>query len=260
MERERKDEEIKEMKEAMNAQAKMMRSLVSQLQSQGVLKKKKNKSKKARKSIIPEAPIRRNSSTERQESNQSTTLKDSSELQISGKHKKKSLASEHLRLNSPEDIYVLQIGGKCKLAHASLRYIIALGSVLPSVPSQLVHGVKLKDDCVRVTVEESTLKNHCLPIPSTHLKTVGDAKKSVVAWPKEFVICCSIGQPLSDPDEHDVDFDELSDPDEHDADPNTKKRKKKKPSNTKKKKLSDPEIQQETQDCSLIIKRNIRGP
>ncbi|KAI3890612.1 hypothetical protein MKX03_010689, partial [Papaver bracteatum] len=41
------------------------------------------------------------------------------------------------------------------------------------------------------------------------------------------------GQPLSDPDEHDVDPDELSDPDEHDADPNTKKRKKKKPSNTK---------------------------
>ncbi|KAI3861870.1 hypothetical protein MKX03_001726, partial [Papaver bracteatum] len=41
------------------------------------------------------------------------------------------------------------------------------------------------------------------------------------------------GQPLSDPDEHDVDPDELSDPDEHDADPNTKKRNKKKPSNTK---------------------------
>ncbi|KAI3890386.1 hypothetical protein MKX03_028208 [Papaver bracteatum] len=48
MERERKDEEIKEMKEAMNEQAKMMSNLVSQLQSQEVLKKTKNKSKKAR--------------------------------------------------------------------------------------------------------------------------------------------------------------------------------------------------------------------
>ncbi|KAI3897940.1 hypothetical protein MKW92_009611, partial [Papaver armeniacum] len=48
MERERKDEEIKEMKEAMNAQAKMMSSLVSQLKSQGVLKNKKTKSKKER--------------------------------------------------------------------------------------------------------------------------------------------------------------------------------------------------------------------
>ncbi|KAI3948721.1 hypothetical protein MKW92_047021, partial [Papaver armeniacum] len=47
-ERERKDEEMKEMKEAMNAQAKMMSSLVSQLKSQGVLKKKKTKSKNAR--------------------------------------------------------------------------------------------------------------------------------------------------------------------------------------------------------------------
>ncbi|KAI3886638.1 hypothetical protein MKX03_034732 [Papaver bracteatum] len=222
MERERKDEEIKEMKEAMNEQAKMMSNLVSQLQSQGVLKKTKNKSKKARKStireksIIPEAPVRSNSSTERREYNQSTALKDSSELQI------------HLRLNSLEEsrsknkTELSTIGGKCKLAHASLRNIIALGSVLPSVSGQLVHGVKLKDDCVRVKVEESILKNHFLPIPSTHLKIVEDAKKYVVAWPKEFVICCSTVNP-----------DELSDPDEHDAVPNTKKRKNKKTSNTK---------------------------
>ncbi|XP_026410265.1 uncharacterized protein LOC113305447 [Papaver somniferum] len=251
MERERKDEEMKEMKEAMNAQAKMMSNLVSQLKSQGVLKKKKTKSKKARKSpiretsLMHESPVRSNSSTERRESNtnrkysesqhvsQSTTLKDSSELQMPGKHKQKSLASEHLSLNSPEESQlkdkteVSTIGGKCKLAHASLRNIIALGSVLPSVPGQLVHGDELKDDCVRVTVEESIFKNHCLPVPSTHLRTVEDVEKSVVAWPKEFVICCSTGQPFSDPDEHDVD------PDEHDANPNTKKRKKKKPSNTK---------------------------
>lgn len=149
--------------------------------------------------------------------------------------------------------------GKCKLAHASLRNIIAWGSVLPSVPGQKVHGDPLRDDCVRVTVEKSILKNHCLPVPSTHLKTVEDAEKSIVAWPKEFVISCSSvscfiihvyyllhpdhitvnmvfslnytstgllqGHPLSDPGEHD------SDPnDEYDSDPNTKKTKKKKPS------------------------------
>ncbi|KAI3910923.1 hypothetical protein MKW98_022610, partial [Papaver atlanticum] len=45
IERERKD---KEMKEAMNAQSKMMNILMSQLKSQGVLKKKKSNSKKAR--------------------------------------------------------------------------------------------------------------------------------------------------------------------------------------------------------------------
>ncbi|KAI3917989.1 hypothetical protein MKW98_000223 [Papaver atlanticum] len=225
---ERRDEE---MKEAMNAQAKMMSSLMSEIKSQGVLKKKKNNSKKARKSpvreksLMPEAPVISNSQTKRQESNtnskypksqhvsQSTASKDSSELQM------------HLPLNSPDESQLkdqteLSTIGKCKLAHATLQNIIAWGSVLPSVPGQLVHGNPLEDDCVRVTVEKSILKNHCLPNPSTHLKTVEDAKGSVVAWPKEFVICCSTNQPLSEPDEHD-------------ADPKTKKKKKKKPSDTK---------------------------
>ncbi|XP_026451305.1 uncharacterized protein LOC113351560 [Papaver somniferum] len=148
----------------------------------------------------------------------------------SGKYKQKSPASEHLPLSSPDnsqskDKTELSTIGKCKLAHASLRNIIAWGSVLPSVPGQKVHGDPLRDDCVRVTVEKSILKNHCLPVPSTHLKTVEDAEKSIVAWPKEFVISCSSGHPLSDPGEHD------SDPnDEYDSDPNTKKTKKKKPS------------------------------
>ncbi|KAI3838914.1 hypothetical protein MKX03_002690 [Papaver bracteatum] len=236
MERERKDEEMKEMKAAMNAQAKMMRILMSELKSQGVLKKKKTNSKKAResavkeKSLMPEAPFISNSQTKRQESNtnskypesqhvsQSTTWKDSSELQMSGKYKQNSLASEHLPLNSPDESQLkdqneLSTTGKCKLAHATLRNIIAWGSVLPSVPGQLVHGDPLEDDCVRVMVEKLILKNHCLPNPSTHLKTVEDAEGSVVAWPNEFVICCSTNQPLSEPDEHD-------------ADPKTKKRKK----------------------------------
>ncbi|XP_026427237.1 uncharacterized protein LOC113323176 [Papaver somniferum] len=189
-----------------------------------------------------EFPVTSISPTERNESNtnrndpesenvsQSTGSKDSSELQMSGKYKQKSPASEHLPLSSPDnsqskDKTELSTIGKCKLAHASLRNIIAWGSVLPSVPGQKVHGDPLRDDCVRVTVEKSILKNHCLPVPSTHLKTVEDAEKSIVAWPKEFVISCSSGHPLSDPGEHD------SDPnDEYDSDPNTKKTKKKKPS------------------------------
>lgn len=47
MERDRKDAEMKEMKAAMKAQEEMMSSLMSQLKSQGILKKK-IKSKKAR--------------------------------------------------------------------------------------------------------------------------------------------------------------------------------------------------------------------
>ncbi|KAI3914560.1 hypothetical protein MKW92_021253, partial [Papaver armeniacum] len=177
-ERERKDEE---MKEAMNAQAKMMSNLVSPLKSQGVLKKKKTKSKKAR----------------------------------SGKYKQKSLAYERLPLNSLEESQLkdqteLSTIGKCKLAHATLRNIIAWDSVLPSVPGQLVHGDPLKDDCVRVTVKKSIFKNHYPDEHDADPKTLLPCKST----------CLLQNQPLSEPDEHD-------------ADPKTKKRNKKKPSDTK---------------------------
>ncbi|KAI3934486.1 hypothetical protein MKW98_005431 [Papaver atlanticum] len=61
----------------------------------------------------------------------STALKDNSELQMSRKYKQKSLSSEHLPLNSPyesqsKDQTELSMIGKCKLAHATLRNIIAL--------------------------------------------------------------------------------------------------------------------------------------
>ncbi|KAI3898595.1 hypothetical protein MKW98_000708 [Papaver atlanticum] len=117
---------------------------------------------------------------------------------MTGKYKQTSLASEHQSLNSQDesqskDQTELSTIGKCKLASATLRNIIAL-AIFP---------------------------NHSLPIQSAHLKTVRDAKKSFVAWPKEFVISCSTNQPLSYPDEHD-------------ADQKTKKtKKKKKPSDTK---------------------------
>ncbi|KAI3878602.1 hypothetical protein MKW98_027907 [Papaver atlanticum] len=233
MERERKD---KEMKEEMNAQAKMMNNLMSRLKSQGVLKKKKSNSKKARKSpireksLMPEAERQESNSNsqshESQHASQSTASKDKSELQMTGKYKQTSLASEHQSLNSQDesqskDQTELSTIGKCKLASATLRNIIALGTTLPSTPNQLVHGDPLKDDCVKVSVDKAIFPNHSLPIQSAHLKTARDAEKSFVAWPKEFVISCSTNQPLSDPDEHD-------------ADQKTKKTKnKKKPSDTK---------------------------
>ncbi|XP_026445804.1 uncharacterized protein LOC113346467 isoform X2 [Papaver somniferum] len=222
MERDRKDKEMMELKEAVNAQAKMMNSLMSQFKSQGVLKKKKFNSKKARKppiiekSLMPEAPVRSNSPIERQESNsnshppesqrasQSATSKDKSELQMTGKFKQTSLASKHQSLNSQDesqskDQTELSTIGKCKLASATLRNIISLGTILPSTPNQLVHGDPLKDDCVKVSVDKAIFPNHSLPIQSAHLKT---------------------NQPLSDPDEHD-------------ADPKTNKTKKKKKPSTK---------------------------
>ncbi|KAI3890081.1 hypothetical protein MKW92_026642, partial [Papaver armeniacum] len=219
MERDRKDKEMKELKEAMNAQAKMMNNLMSQFKSQGVLKKKKSNSKKARKSpiseksLMPEAPVRNNSPIERHESNsnsqspesqrasRSTASKDKSELQmvIGPLTRDESQSKDQTEISSTI--------GKCKLASATLRNIIALGTILPSIPNQLVHGDPLKDDCVKVSVDKAIFPNHSL-----------DAEKSFVAWPKEFVISCSTNQPLSDPDEHD-------------ADPKTKKTKKnKKPS------------------------------
>ncbi|KAI3835722.1 hypothetical protein MKW92_027641 [Papaver armeniacum] len=226
----------------MNAQAKMMNNLMSRFKSQGVLKKKKsNKAKGTVRSLLCLRPLLETilrlkdmnqiqiAIPESQRASRSTASKDKSELQMTGKYKQTSPASEHRSLNSQDesqskDQTELSTIGKCKLASATLRNIIALGTILPSIPNQLVHGDPLKDDCVKVSVDKAIFPNHSLPIQSAHLKTVRDAEKSFVAWPKEFVISCSTVKTFGEEWGTEV-----------------------------------SEIQQETQDSSLITKRNSCG-
>ena len=76
----------------------------------------------------------------------------------------------------------------CQLAYPSLRNIVARGRVYYSSEKQTIHGVALKDDCCRVSIDESVKPASFLPIQAGDHKTVGDAIHSFVAWPKGLVI------------------------------------------------------------------------
>ena len=76
----------------------------------------------------------------------------------------------------------------CQLAYPSLRNIVARGRVYYSSEKQTIPGVALKDDCCRVSIDESVKSASFLPIQAGEHKIVGDAIHCFVAWPKSLVI------------------------------------------------------------------------
>ncbi|KAF5195598.1 hypothetical protein FRX31_014814 [Thalictrum thalictroides] len=54
-------------------------------------------------------------------------------------------------------------------------------------PKQLVHGIALGEDNVRVSIDKAKFEKAPLPVPSFDLETVKDAVGAVVAWPLKFV-------------------------------------------------------------------------
>ncbi|KAL4590727.1 hypothetical protein LXL04_003668 [Taraxacum kok-saghyz] len=78
---------------------------------------------------------------------------------------------------------------KCTLACPDQRNIVALGEIHLSTKIQLIHGVPLQDDCYKVSIEELRKPNSFLPFETGEYKTVGEAFKSFVAWPKYLVKC-----------------------------------------------------------------------
>ncbi|KAL4583456.1 hypothetical protein LXL04_008029 [Taraxacum kok-saghyz] len=78
---------------------------------------------------------------------------------------------------------------KCTLAYPDQRNIVALGEIHLSSERQVIHGVPLQDDCYKVSIEESRKPNSFLPFETGEYKTVGEAFKSFVAWPKYLVKC-----------------------------------------------------------------------
>ncbi|KAL4568696.1 hypothetical protein LXL04_024311 [Taraxacum kok-saghyz] len=78
---------------------------------------------------------------------------------------------------------------KCTLAYPDQRNIVALGEIHLSSERQVIHGVPLQDDCYKVSIEELRKPNSFLPFETGEYKTVGEAFKSFVAWPKYLVKC-----------------------------------------------------------------------
>lgn len=52
----------------------------------------------------------------------------------------------------------------------------------------MIHGKKMRDDCLRVSVDFVEIKTAILPYPSGDIVTVYDARESVVQWPKHLVV------------------------------------------------------------------------
>ncbi|KAJ9552604.1 hypothetical protein OSB04_016649 [Centaurea solstitialis] len=77
---------------------------------------------------------------------------------------------------------------KCKLAYPDLRNIVAHGTIIYSSSQQNVHGVSLQADCYKVSIDKTIKPAAFLPIQSREHKTVEEAYKSFVAWPKSLVI------------------------------------------------------------------------
>ncbi|KAI3735233.1 hypothetical protein L6452_14725 [Arctium lappa] len=77
---------------------------------------------------------------------------------------------------------------KCKLANPDLRNVVAHGTILFSSSPQMIHGVPLRPDCYKVSVDKKVKPTAFLPIQSGEHKTVEEAYESFVPWPKSLVI------------------------------------------------------------------------
>ena len=75
----------------------------------------------------------------------------------------------------------------CSLSYPDKRNIVARGEIHLSSQRQLIHGVPLQDDCYKVSILEMVKKYSYLPHETDGMKTVEDAFKSFVAWPKYLV-------------------------------------------------------------------------
>ncbi|KAM5578065.1 hypothetical protein ABKV19_008405, partial [Rosa sericea] len=83
-----------------------------------------------------------------------------------------------------------EMGGTCELAVDTISNVVAFGTVFEEKDvSRMIHGVPLKEGCVRVSVDGAIQEEARLPFPvDGEMELVGQAVGSHVAWPEELVI------------------------------------------------------------------------
>ncbi|KAI3842852.1 hypothetical protein MKX03_008642 [Papaver bracteatum] len=74
----------------------------------------------------------------------------------------------------------------CEL-YDNINRVVSLGHVIHS-DSKMIHGKKMRDDCLRVSVDLVEIKTAILPCPSGDFVIVYDAHESIVQWPKHLVV------------------------------------------------------------------------
>ncbi|PRQ20360.1 putative Ulp1 protease family catalytic domain, putative transposase, Ptta/En/Spm, plant [Rosa chinensis] len=83
-----------------------------------------------------------------------------------------------------------EMGGTCELAVDTINNIVAFGTVFEDEDvNRMIHGVPLKEGCVRVSVDGAIQAEARLPfLVEGEMGLVGQAIGSHVAWPEELVI------------------------------------------------------------------------
>ncbi|KAL6584240.1 hypothetical protein OROMI_003529 [Orobanche minor] len=76
---------------------------------------------------------------------------------------------------------------QCSLSYPDHRNVVAFGTIYLSTERQTVHGVPVQDDCYVVSIDKVEKGASFLPYETPEHKTVGDALKTFVAWPKYLV-------------------------------------------------------------------------
>ncbi|KAI3842851.1 hypothetical protein MKX03_008641 [Papaver bracteatum] len=74
----------------------------------------------------------------------------------------------------------------CEL-YDNINRVVVLGHVIHS-DSKMIHGKKMRDDCLRVSVDLVEIKTAILPCPSGDFVTMYDAHESIFQWPKHLVV------------------------------------------------------------------------
>ncbi|KAL6583134.1 hypothetical protein OROMI_005212 [Orobanche minor] len=76
---------------------------------------------------------------------------------------------------------------QCSLSYPDHRNVVAFGTIYLSTKRQTFHGVPVQDDCYVVSIDKVEKGASFLPYETPEHKTVGDALKTFVAWPKYLV-------------------------------------------------------------------------
>ncbi|KAL4565644.1 hypothetical protein LXL04_029747 [Taraxacum kok-saghyz] len=176
---EKKDQQLEALSTKVTEQAKTLTQVLALLDSQGL--------KLPDLPSSPVSPLPQPNSVEKIVGS-TTTIDTITTMDQPVTPEKKTTITDVPRTGTT-DSQIVPKSIKCTLAYPDQRNIVALGEIHLSSERQVIHGVPLQDDCYKVSIEELRKPNSFLPFETGEYKTVGEAFKSFVAWPKYLVKC-----------------------------------------------------------------------
>ncbi|XP_040368009.1 uncharacterized protein LOC112180636 [Rosa chinensis] len=117
---------------------------------------------------------------------------------LEGSHKVTTIIEEEVRdimapkTSANDDLETTAAVHKCELAVDRVDNIVAIGTIIQvnvASSDQLIHGVPLGNENMRVSIVRAIVDDALLPIPvKDEIVTVSDAIGTCVAWPRNLVV------------------------------------------------------------------------